>query len=70
MTQLTDFGKRVKIALIEKGMSQEELMYRIHENTGMFVDSSYLWKIMSGKRNPPQLVDAIGAILDLQKGEE
>lgn len=65
MAQLTEFGKNVKFRLIEMGMTQEELMKLVREQTGMFVDSSYMWKILHGERGPDRLVDAIKRILSI-----
>ena len=65
MAQLTEFGKNVKFRLIELGMTQEELMKLVREQTGLFVDSSYLWKILHGQRAPDRLVDAIKGILSI-----
>ena len=52
---ITSFGKSVKIRLIE--------MEKTH--TGLFFDSSYLWKIMNGVVATPGMVEAIREILDL-----
>ena len=70
MPKCSDFGKAVKIALIQQDMTQEELMRLIREKTGLFVDSGYLWKILSGQRSPQTLIDAIREILDLPDGEK
>lgn len=69
MAQFTDFGKRVKIALIQRDMTQEELIRLLREKTGMYVDDSYMWKILSGARNPKTLVDTICEILELPAEE-
>lgn len=49
MSSATDFGKRVKIRLIEMGKTQEWLINQVREKTGSFFDSSYLHRILSGK---------------------
>lgn len=48
MAQLSDFGKAVKIRLIEMDKSQDWLIKQVQERTGDYFDSSYLWRIMSG----------------------
>ena len=44
-----DFGKQVRIRLIELGQTQEWLIEQVKEKTGDFFDSSYLHRILSGK---------------------
>ncbi|MEA4933686.1 MAG: XRE family transcriptional regulator [Lawsonibacter sp.] len=65
MAQFTAFGKEVKKALIDVGETQDWLMKRVGENTGLFVDSGYMYKILTGQRSAPKIVQAIGEILDL-----
>ena len=45
----TDFGKQVRIRLIEMGKTQEWLIDQVKERTGDFFDSSYLHRILTGK---------------------
>jgi hypothetical protein len=40
-------------------------MQRIGEDTGVFVDDSYLYKILTGQRNAPKIVQAIRDILEI-----
>lgn len=49
MAKTTDFGKAVKIRLIELGKTQEWLIEQVKERTGSFFDSSYLYRIMAGE---------------------
>lgn len=49
MPKKIDFGKQVKIRLIEIGKTQEWLIDQVKERTGDFFDSSYLHRILSGK---------------------
>lgn len=66
-----DFGKQVKIRLIEMGKKQTWLMDEITKRTGLFVDSSYLGKIFNGERQAPKVVQAIREILCIpETGEE
>lgn len=46
---VSDFGKQVKIRLIELGQTQAWLIEQVKEQTGDFFDSSYLQRILSGK---------------------
>ena len=65
--KLTDFGLQVKIALLEKGADQNWLASKVAEQTGLFADSSYLYKILTGQRNAPRITEAISSILNLEK---
>ena len=65
-----DFKKTIKHKLIDLGKTQKWLEDEISARTGMFVDSGYMHKIMTGQRNAPKIVDAICEILDISKWEE
>lgn len=62
---ITAFGKSVKIRLIEMEKTQDWLIEQVKNRTGLFFDSSYLWKIMNGVVATPGMVEAIREILDL-----
>lgn len=62
---ITSFGKSVKIRLIEMEKTQDWLIEQVRNRTGLFFDSSYLWKIMNGVVGTPGMVEAIREILDL-----
>ena len=49
MAQINEFGKAVKIRLIEMDKTQAWLIRQVRERTGDFFDSSYLHRILSGK---------------------
>ena len=49
MAKTSDFGKAVKIRLIELDKNQEWLIEQVKERTGDFFDSSYLHRILAGK---------------------
>ena len=68
--KLTDFGLCVKTELLRRGMEQKELEKRITEETGLYVDSGYIYKILTGQRNAPKVVQAIRDILDLPAEEK
>jgi hypothetical protein len=46
-------------------MEQKWLEEAITEKTGLFVDSGYMYKILTGQRNAPKVVQAIREILDI-----
>lgn len=62
---MTDYGKKIKIALIQRDMKQVELMKEINKRTGLTVDDSYMSKIMRGIRTPQKIINAINEILEL-----
>lgn len=61
----TPFGLCVKTKLLQRGKTQTWLMQRICEETGLFVDDSYLYKILTGQRRATKIVQAIRAILEI-----
>ena len=63
--KLTAFGKQVKYRLIDLGKTQLWLQEQITEKTGLFMDSSYLYKVLTGERNAPKIAAAIREILDI-----
>lgn len=64
-SKLTDFGLCVKTELLRRGKTQKWLEQCIREDTGLYVDSSYLLKIFTGQRNAPKVVRAICNILEI-----
>lgn len=64
-SKFTDFGLCVKTELLRRGKEQKWLEERISEKTGLFVDNGYLYKILTGQRNAPKVVQAIREILEL-----
>ena len=66
MAKTTDFGKSVKIKLVELDKTQDWLIQRVREKTGMYCDSAYLWKVLNGVLAPPKIIRAICEILDIE----
>lgn len=62
----SEFGKAVKKRLIDLDKNQNWLIREVKAETGMFIDSSYLQKIMSGDRNPQKMIGAICKILEIE----
>lgn len=69
-TVLTPFGKEVKKRLVDLEQSQNWLMQQITQRTGLFVDSGYMHKVLTGERNAPKIVQAIREILDIPADRE
>lgn len=63
--KFTPFGLCVKTELLRRGRTQVWLMQRIGEDTGLFVDDGYLYKILTGQRSAPRIVQAIREILQI-----
>lgn len=63
--KFTPFGLCVKTELLRRGKGQKWLEGQITENTGLYMDSSYIYKILTGQRNAPKIVQAICEILDI-----
>ena len=60
------FGKEVRIRLITMDRTQSWLMDEIRERTGLYMDSSYLSKVLKGEKNPPKVINAIKEILEME----
>lgn len=65
LSKITDFGLCVKTELLKRGQSQKWLEEEVTKRTGLYVDSGYLYKILTGQRNAPKIVDAICDILKI-----
>lgn len=65
MAKTSEFGKAVKIRLIEMDKPQNWLIEQVKEKTGLYFDDGYLWKITAGVIETPKVVQAIREILDL-----
>ena len=69
-SKFTDFGLCVKTELLRRGLEQKWLLKAISEKTGLYVDSGYMYKILTGQRNAPKIVAAICEVLNIQEGRE
>ena len=63
--KFTPFGLCVKTELLRKGKTQAWLQSKVTEQTGLFLDDSYIYKILTGQRNAPKIVNAICEILEI-----
>ena len=69
-SKFTDFGLCVKTELLRQGKEQKWLEEAVSEKTGLFVDSGYMYKILTGQRNAPKIVAAICEVLNIQDQQE
>lgn len=70
LSKFSDWGLCVKTELLRTGKDQKWLEQSVSEKTGLFVDSGYMYKILTGQRNAPKVVDAICEILNIKKVNE
>ena len=56
--------------LLRIGKDQKWLEEAITEKTGLFVDNGYMYKILTGQRKAPKIVDAICEILNIDFQEK
>lgn len=70
LSKFTDFGLCIKTELLRIGKDQKWLEKTVAEKTGLFVDSGYMYKILTGQRNAPKIVAAICEILNIEKPKE
>lgn len=66
LSKFTDFGLCVKMELLRIGKDQKWLEQSVSEETGLFLDSGYMYKILTGQRNAPKVVKAICDILNIE----
>ena len=65
-SKFTDFGLCVKTELLRQGKEQKWLEEAVAKKTGLYVDSGYMYKVLTGQRNAPKIVEAISEILGIQ----
>lgn len=63
--KLTAFGLCVKTELLRQGKNQRWLEAEVSRDTGLFVDSGYMYKILTGRRSAPKIKASIEKILSL-----
>lgn len=66
----TDFGLCVKTELLRRGKTQKWLEEEVKARTGLFMDSGYTYKILTGERKAPKIIQAICDILDIRSAPE
>lgn len=66
LTKFSDFGLLVKTKLLQTNKTQKWLAEEVANKTGLYVDSGYMYKILTGQRNAPKIVDAICEILNIE----
>ena len=62
---LCDFGKAVKFRLIDLDKTQEWLIAEVKKETDQYIDSSCLYKIMTGQITNSNLTPVIKKVLKI-----
>lgn len=65
-SKFTDWGLKVKMELLKQGKEQKWLEKEVASRTGLYIDSAYLNRILTGQRNPPKIISAINEILGIK----
>lgn len=68
LSKYSEFGLCVKTKLLKINKTQKWLEEEITKQTGLYVDNGYMYKILTGKRDAPKVVNAICEILNIKKG--
>lgn len=66
LSKFSEFGLCVKTELLKNNRSQKWLEEEITNKTGLYVDSGYMYKILTGQRKAPKIVEAICDILNIK----
>lgn len=69
-TAPSGFELEVKMKLLQRGMKQTELIQAVQSDTGLFLDDSYLYKILRGERKPEKIIQSICKILEIEQNTE
>ena len=63
---ITEYGQQIQIELVKRKKTREWLIKELQDKTGMYVDGSNLYKIMTGKLKSSKLTEAIQEILGIE----
>lgn len=66
-SKFSDFGLTVKTELLRQGRDQKWLEGEVAAATGLYIDGGYMYKILTGQRNAPKIVQAIREILGIEE---
>lgn len=68
MAKVTEYGRKIKLSLMDAGKTQTWLISEVQQETGLYFDGSYLYRIMYGTLRTPKIIAVINRILGI--GEE
>lgn len=66
LSKFSELGLCIKTKLIQINKTQKWLAEEAAKQTGLYVDSGYMYKILTGQRNAPKIIDAICEILNIE----
>ena len=69
MAQHTDFGKQVRHRLIDLEKNQAWLIEEVRKRTGLYMDNSYMSKILNGECASQNITSAIKEILNMEEAK-
>lgn len=65
---VSDFGMEVKLELMKRNKTQNWLIEEIKKlNPTMFIDSSILYKVLTGQVRSGKIVDSVKTILEIKE---
>lgn len=64
---LTSFGIEVRKRMLDRNITQTELIEIVRKETGMFLDAPYLRKLLIGQCNAPTILAAIRKVLEIEE---
>lgn len=64
---ICDYGRRIKVRLVEMDREQAWLIDEVKKKTGLYFDTSYLHKILTGAVHTPSICAAINDILSIEE---
>ena len=70
VTKISKFGLCVKTKLLEQNKTQKWLSDEVTRITGLYVDSGYMYKILTSQRKAPKIVECICEILNIENTEK
>lgn len=70
LSKFSDFGLCVKTKLLQTNKTQKWLSEEISKKTGLYVDGGYIYKILTGQRKAPKVVNSICEILNIEKKKD
>mgnify|MGYP000021930212 FL=1 len=69
MAKITEYGKKIKLCLLDMDRTQTWLISEVHQKTGLYFDDSYLYRIMYGTLRTPKIIAAINETLGIKEGD-
>lgn len=67
MAKITEYGRKIKLSLMDAEKTQTWLISEVHQRTGLYFDDSYLYRIMYGTLRTPKIIAAINEILNIER---